>query len=186
MHCFTEVPPESHLEDLWKEMEVQLKQWMAFEYNLKGYIKLCHEIEFPDCVLHMVINEGVEDMNKAVLRTLQYRPRLSFRLLDWLASFLRHDSICLRWSAIDTLGERPSLPVDILQAIGTRLEHSDCGVRKSAIDALGKQHTLPVNIFQAIVTRLEDSDSGVRRFAINALGKQPTLPVNVFQAIVTH
>jgi hypothetical protein len=186
MHCFNEVPLKPYLENLRTGMEAHLKQWALFEYKLNREVKLCREIEFPNWVLHTIIKEKPEEIKKAILQSLQYRPQLSPDLLDQVVPFLGHDiSTNLRKAAINALDKQTALPENILQAIAAQLKDSNQHVRQSAADVLGKQTALPENILQAMVAQLEHSEWHVRQSAASAFGKQTALPENILQAIVS-
>jgi hypothetical protein len=142
MHCFSEVPLEPCLENLRTRTEDHLKQWALFEYKLNKGVNLCHEIEFPNQVLHTIIEEEPEEMKKAILQSLQYRPQLSPDLLDWVVPFLGHISTNLSEAAINALGNQTALPENILQAIIFVLSKDTFHISSEAVGVLLKQDIL--------------------------------------------
>ena len=176
MHCFSEVPPKPCLEYLRTGIEAHLKQWVLFEHKLNREVKLCREIEFPNQVLHAIIEEEPEEGKQAILQSLQHWSHLSHDLLDQVVPFLGYDiSTDLGQAAINALGKQTALPENILQALAARLEDSESDVRRSAASALGKQTALPENILQAIVFVLSKDTFNISSEAVGALLKQDNL-----------
>ena len=194
MHCLNEVVAseenpdvtivQRHLEvqpsdfaKLRRSLEVQLKQWLLFEYKLEGDSRLAAEREFPEQILEAVLQNESEDVKLKVLVSLRARPKISPRIMELVASWLGGTvPVTLKCAAVNVFWRHEDLSEGILKDIVALLKDPDRDVNFAAADALNRQLVLPECVLKDMAALLKDPDQYIKRKAAEALSLRSDLP----------
>src|SRR6266566_9699601 len=122
MHCLSEAGPSQEIPEfnqLREDLEAQMQQWLLFECKLKGRSQLAAEMEFPEPILEVVLQEESEDIKRKILNSLAARPRFSRTIMELTASWLADNvSLDLKIAALNIFKRlHEALPLEILQAV---------------------------------------------------------------------
>lgn len=175
IHCLSEINttfPEQ------MTFQKRLAEWLLFECRLARKrptaVRLPREVEFPDEVLKIALNDKTSGSQAPIIFSLSCRNVAAPGLITVVTSFLGDQMSHVRFWAARALSKDDNLPHDTLEALVALLEDDHEHGGREAATALATQETLPRNIVVALLSLLDNESIRVRRNAISAISTHMT------------
>jgi GTPase SAR1 family protein len=186
MHCLSEVEQKDTTFAKFRiELEDTLRGWLLFECRLKEECYLASEMECPEQVLTVALEQASEYERQILLRSLQRRTAIPSSVLHLIVPWLENSaSTELKIAILDIMKHHhQKLPGNMLHRIETLLDDEGFYVRLAAARALQGQANLTENLLQRIAALLKDGEQADRVAMVKVVQFQASLHFNVRRRI---
>ncbi|OJJ51808.1 hypothetical protein ASPZODRAFT_138864 [Penicilliopsis zonata CBS 506.65] len=172
MRCWNEVPVGLTLQR--HELHKQLASRVIFEYDIHRESELAEEKEFPDEILHSLLQDQPYNMRNRVLNSVLVRSRTTEQLTDWIASWMHQDldQASLSNYIVNLLNNCHFLSQRSSNFLLTcLLDNSTMAYLKEPRH--WRMKPLTQNLLQTVIKHLDDESAQVRMAALDLLSSQP-------------
>ncbi|KAJ5738123.1 hypothetical protein N7493_001278 [Penicillium malachiteum] len=192
MTCLSEVSNDERLQ-LRTDLEHRLSNWMLFEYDLTGNLRLAKVNEVPEGAIIRALNTGSEGARKSFLGFLESRqtsPSITEHVKKWLqdeGSVSKTSKRFFKGPKSRTTREpriQQKSPHETIKGSIKDFLHADSSVRRAAIISIRDQAVLSQGDANIIVKLLGSPVEPVRVAALSILQSRPDMSQETMKALI--